>query len=75
MDVVQAEGCPVVLMASRALVQAARGPQDYLQLYDRLLDAADQPVVLHWLGEMFDPALRGYWGSTATMRRWRCAST
>lgn len=64
MDVVQAEGCPVVLMASRALVQAARGPQDYLQLYDRLLDAADQPVVLHWLGEMFDPALRGYWGST-----------
>lgn len=64
MDVVQAEGCPVVLMASRALAQAARGPQDYLQLYDRLLDAADQPVVLHWLGEMFDPALRGYWGST-----------
>jgi hypothetical protein len=64
MDVVQAEGCRVVLMASRALVQAARGPQDYLELYGRLLDHAAQPVVLHWLGDMFDPALRGYWGST-----------
>lgn len=64
MDVVQAEGCRMVLMASRALVQAASGPQDYLELYGRLLDDAAQPVVLHWLGEMFDPALRGYWGST-----------
>jgi Protein of unknown function (DUF993) len=63
-DVVENEGGRVILMASRALVQAARGADDYLALYGRLLRDASQPVVLHWLGEMFDPALRGYWGST-----------
>lgn len=63
LDVVQQEGARVILMASRALVQAARHPDDYLALYDRLLRTADQPVILHWLGEMFDPHLHGYWGS------------
>jgi hypothetical protein len=63
-EAVQNEGGRVVLMASRALVQAARSADDYLALYGRLLRDASQPVVLHWLGEMFDPALRGYWGST-----------
>jgi Protein of unknown function (DUF993) len=63
-DVVENEGGRVILMASRALVQAARSADDYLALYGRLLRDASQPVVLHWLGEMFDPALRGYWGST-----------
>ncbi len=63
-EVVQSEGGRVILMASRALVQAARSADDYLALYGRLLRDASQPVVLHWLGEMFDPALRGYWGST-----------
>ena len=62
--VVEAEGGRVILMASRALAQAAKGPDDYLALYSRLLRDASQPVVLHWLGEMFDPALRGYWGTT-----------
>ncbi|WP_280154187.1 dihydrodipicolinate synthase family protein [Piscinibacter sp. XHJ-5] len=62
--VVDAEGGRVILMASRALARVARGPQDYLELYSRLLREVSQPVVLHWLGEMFDPALRGYWGST-----------
>ena len=61
--VVEAEGGRVILMASRALVQAARGPDDYLALYGRLLRDCAKPVVLHWLGEMFDAALRGYWGS------------
>ena len=51
-------------MASRALAARARGPRDYLQVYGELLKQADQPVILHWLGEAFDPALRGYWGST-----------
>jgi hypothetical protein len=50
-------------MASRALARCARGPDDYLSLYGRLLRDVSQPVVLHWLGEMFDPALSGYWGS------------
>jgi len=62
--VVEAESGRAILMASRALVQAARGPEDYLALYGRLLRDSSKPVVLHWLGEMFDPALRGYWGST-----------
>jgi hypothetical protein len=61
---VEAEGGRVILMASRALAKAAKGPDDYLALYGRLLRDISKPVVLHWLGEMFDPALRGYWGST-----------
>ncbi|TMH07118.1 MAG: dihydrodipicolinate synthase family protein [Betaproteobacteria bacterium] len=61
--VVEAEGGRVILMASRALARCARGPDDYLSLYGRLLRDVSQPVVLHWLGEMFDPTLSGYWGS------------
>ncbi len=64
LEVVEAEGGRAILMASRALAHAAQGPDDYLKLYGRLLQDVSQPVVLHWLGEMFDPALRGYWGST-----------
>lgn len=54
----------VILMASRALVRVAKSPDDYAKVYARVLAEADQPVVLHWLGEMFDPALAGYWGSS-----------
>jgi Protein of unknown function (DUF993) len=63
LGVVEAEGGRVILMASRALAACAKGPDDYLALYGRLLRDVSKPVVLHWLGEMFDPALRGYWGS------------
>ena len=63
LGVVEAEGGRTVLMASRALARAARSPDDYLALYGRLLRDCSRPVVLHWLGDMFDPALRGYWGS------------
>jgi hypothetical protein len=61
---VEAEGGRAILMASRALVRSARSADDYLALYGRLLADASKPVVLHWLGEMFDPALHGYWGTT-----------
>jgi hypothetical protein len=54
----------VILMASRALVKVARSPEDYVNVYARVLAEADQPVILHWLGEMFDPALTGYWGAS-----------
>jgi hypothetical protein len=63
LEFVQSTGTGVILMASRALAAAARGPQDYLEVYRTLLKQASQPVILHWLGEAFDPALRGYWGS------------
>ncbi|MEU2405212.1 dihydrodipicolinate synthase family protein [Streptomyces rubiginosohelvolus] len=56
-------GVQPILMASRALVRAARGPEDYLATYAHLLRQASEPVILHWLGPMFDPALEGYWGS------------
>ncbi|MER5728204.1 dihydrodipicolinate synthase family protein [Streptomyces sp. NPDC002138] len=59
---VEACGAPAVLMASRALAGAARGPEDYLEVYGRLLRQSARPVVLHWLGPMFDPELAGYWG-------------
>ncbi len=61
---VQSTGAQVILMASRALAASARGARDYLEVYGELLKQADRPVILHWLGEAFDPALRGYWGST-----------
>ena len=64
MSFVQSAGAQVILMASRALAARARGPRDYLAVYGELLKQADRPVILHWLGEAFDPALRGYWGST-----------
>ena len=62
--VVEAEGGRVILMASRALAACARHADDYLALYGRLLADTSKPVLLHWLGDMFDPALHGYWGST-----------
>jgi len=64
MGFVQATGAGVILMASRALAASARGARDYLEVYGELLRQADRPVILHWLGEAFDPALRGYWGSS-----------
>lgn len=53
----------IILMASRALARVASSPDDYLCVYRDVLSACDRPVILHWLGEMFDPALAGYWGS------------
>jgi hypothetical protein len=64
MGFVQASGAGVILMASRALAFSARGTRDYLSVYGELLRQAERPVILHWLGEAFDPALRGYWGGT-----------
>jgi uncharacterized membrane protein YgcG len=62
-EVVEGAGATVILMASRALAAAATGPEDYLSVYGTLLAEARAPVILHWLGAMFDPALAGYWGS------------
>jgi hypothetical protein len=62
LEFVQSAGAGVILMASRALAAAARGPKDYLEVYGTLLKQVSHPVILHWLGEAFDPALRGYWG-------------
>jgi hypothetical protein len=52
----------IILMASRALAAAARGPEDYATVYGRILAQVRHPVIVHWLGDMFDPALAGYWG-------------
>jgi hypothetical protein len=62
--VVEESGARAILMASRALAAVAKGPEDYLEVYGHLLRQASEPVVLHWLGPMFDPALEGYWGAT-----------
>ncbi len=62
-EAIEALGGRVILMASRALAAVARGPDDYAEVYGRLLAGVREPVILHWLGEMFDPALEGYWGS------------
>ena len=60
---VEEAGAQVILMASPALAAAARGPEDYLAVYGKLLAQTKEPVILHWLGPMFAPALTGYWGS------------
>lgn len=62
-EAIQKLDARLILMASRALARVARGPADYLKVYDRVLSACDRPVVLHWLGAMFDPQLAGYWGA------------
>jgi hypothetical protein len=63
-EFVEGAGSQVILMASRQLAAAARSADDYLQVYAAVLGQATRPVILHWLGEMFDPQLSGYWGST-----------
>jgi hypothetical protein len=55
-------GGRIILMASRALAASAQSPDDYARVYDRILSQVKQPVIIHWLGEMFDPALQAYWG-------------
>jgi hypothetical protein len=60
-ELVEAEGAQVVLMASRALAAAARGPDDYRDVYGVVLGGLAEPAIIHWLGDMFDPALAGYW--------------
>ncbi|WP_084957815.1 dihydrodipicolinate synthase family protein [Thermoactinospora rubra] len=62
-DTVQRAGAGVIIMASRRLARVARGPRDYHRVYGKLLGLTERPVILHWLGEMFDPNLAGYWGS------------
>jgi len=68
MAAIEKLGGRLIVMASRALVRVARGAADYERVYDRLLAQAREPVILHWLGDMFDPALAGYWGSGDAMR-------
>jgi hypothetical protein len=60
---IQKLGGRIILMASRALARIGRKPEDYETVYGRVLAEADHPVILHWLGDMFDPQLKGYWGA------------
>lgn len=60
---IEAVGGRIILMASRALARVARSADDYTKVYDRILSQAKEPVIIHWLGDMFDPALAGYWGT------------
>ena len=64
MAAIEKLGGKLIVMASRALARVGTGPAHYERVYDRILRQARQPVVLHWLGDMFDPALQGYWGSS-----------
>jgi hypothetical protein len=66
-ETVEGLGGRIILMASRALAAVARGPDDYVRVYGRILSQVKEPVIIHWLGEMFDPALAGYWGDADHM--------
>ena len=63
-EFVEGAGSQVIVMASRHLARVARHADDYVRVYDAVLGQVGEPVILHWLGEMFDPQLSGYWGST-----------
>jgi hypothetical protein len=67
MEAIEAMGGQLIMMASRALARVAKSPEDYARVYDRILHQAKEPVIIHWLGEMFDPALAGYWGNADHM--------
>jgi Protein of unknown function (DUF993) len=62
-EAIEARDGRIILMASRTLAELAQGPDDYRRVYERILRQVRHPVVIHWLGEMFDPALEGYWGA------------
>jgi Protein of unknown function (DUF993) len=62
-EAIETLGGRVIVMASRALAACAEGPDDYRRVYGRILGGLREPAIIHWLGEMFDPALAGYWGS------------
>ncbi len=64
-EAIEAVDGRIILMASRALAAAARHADDYASVYARVLSQVRQPVILHWLGPMFDPALEGYWGASS----------
>ena len=64
LEAVQMIDARVILMASRALAKVARTPKDYFDVYKTILSNCDYPVILHWLGDMFDPQLFGYWSAT-----------
>ena len=66
-EAIEGMGGRIILMASRALVKAAKGPDDYARVYGRILAQVKEPVLIHWLGEMFDPALADYWGNADHM--------
>jgi hypothetical protein len=60
---IEKAGGRIILMASRALARIGRGPDDYAKVYNRVLSQVAEPVIIHWLGDMFDPALANYWGT------------
>ena len=60
---IEEQGARAVVMASRHLAAVAAGPEDYRYVYEEVLKGVSEPVIIHWLGPMFDPALQGYWGS------------
>jgi hypothetical protein len=72
-NAIQKIGGRIILMASRALVRVAKSRDDYVKVYSRILRETDEPVILHWLGEMFDPQLAGYWGATTFTDKLRIA--
>ena len=72
-EAIQGIGGRIILMASRELCRIARGPEDYEHVHGRVLSACDRPVILHWLGDMFDPQLKGYWGSESFDEALDCA--
>ncbi|MBC7577150.1 MAG: dihydrodipicolinate synthase family protein [Tardiphaga sp.] len=62
-EAIEKVGGRIILMASRALAKLGKNAEDYGRVYDRILSQSAQPVIIHWLGDMFDPGLANYWGT------------
>ena len=73
-EAIEGLGGQVIIMASRALARVARGSDDYLAVLSRLIKGSQRKVILHWLGDSFDPGLAGYWGSRTSPPPWRQCS-
>ena len=71
-EFIEGLGGRAILMASRALARAAKGPEDYAAVYGRLIRQSRNKVILHWLGDMFDAQLAGYWGGDGSRPRRGC---
>jgi hypothetical protein len=63
-EFVESLGGQVIIMPSVHLRRVARSPDDYRRVYSNITSQLARPCAIHWLGEAFDPTLRGYWGST-----------
>jgi hypothetical protein len=59
-EFIHERGGRVILFPTHFLPRHFPAPGHYLEVYRAVTQEVSKPVFLHWLGDMFAPALRGY---------------